>query len=108
MTITGNQLTRGDIRIDRDAMTASLGGCVLELTLQQYEVLLQLVLEEGRPVSQARLAHALWGSLPPRYSQHISVLVARLRSKLSKSRELRLITVHKRGYALEQVFNLKP
>jgi DNA-binding response OmpR family regulator len=108
MTITGNQLAHGDISIDRDAMTASLGGCPLGLTLQQYAVLLQLVLEEGRPVSQARLAHALWGSLPPRFSRHISVVIARLRPKLSGSRELRLITVRKRGYALEHVGNATP
>lgn len=93
-------LQLGDISIDRDAMIASIGDNRLDLTQQQYAVLVQVALERGRPVSQVRLAYVLWGSLPRQYRRNIGVLISRLRTKLAGSRRYRLVTMHKRGYAL--------
>lgn len=93
-------LAANDLRIDLDTMVTTIGGKRVPLTVQEYDLLVLLAQEVGRTVPQKRLALALWQETRPQQERHLSVLIARLRSKIAASRELRLETLRKRGYGL--------
>ena len=78
----------------------TLGGRPVRLTLQEFDLLVLLAREADTPVSHDRLAQAMWRDSTPQRKRQISVLVARLRSKLSTSRSFQLLAVRKRGYGL--------
>jgi DNA-binding response OmpR family regulator len=96
----GSQIVLGDLRIEMESMTVSVAGRPVRLTLQEFDLLVLLAREADRPVSQDWLAQAIWREASPRRKRQISVLVARLRSKLSGSKFCRLLSVRKRGYGL--------
>lgn len=93
----------GDLRIDTEKMLVTVGKKRVVLAVQEYRVLVALAQSIGRPVPHNRLALVLWNELRPQYERHLSVLVARLRSKLAGSKHLRLETLRKRGYCLMPV-----
>ena len=90
----------GDLRIDTEKMLVLVNKQRVELAVQEYRVLVALAESIGRPVPHSRLAMILWQELRPQYERHLSVLVARLRSKVAGSKSLRLETLRKRGYCL--------
>jgi DNA-binding response OmpR family regulator len=94
------EIVLGDLRIELESMTVSVAGQPVRLTLQEFDLLVLLAREADRPVSQDWLAQAIWRETTPRRKRQISVLVARLRSKLSVSKSCRLLSVRKRGYGL--------
>jgi DNA-binding response OmpR family regulator len=96
----GGEIVCGDLRIEFESMMVTLAGQPVRLTLQEFDFLALLAREADRPVSQDRLAQAIWRETAPRRKRQISVLVARLRSKLSGSTSCRLLNVRKRGYGL--------
>ena len=89
-----------DLRIDLDTMAVCVGEKPLDLTVQEFDLLVLLAQEAGGPVPQKRLSMALWREQRPQQDKHLSVLVARLRSKIAASKHLRLETLRKRGYGL--------
>jgi len=93
-------IVASDLRIDLETMETTVGGKPIALTVQEYDLLVLLAREAGRTVPQKRLALALWQELRPQAERHLSVLVARLRTKIAASRELKLETHRKRGYGL--------
>jgi len=90
----------GDLRLEVDAMHVFLGDKQLHLTAQEFDLLLLLSIEAGRPVSLERLALAIWQDDTPEHKRHLSVLMARLRAKIAGSSTHRLETLRKRGYGL--------
>jgi DNA-binding response OmpR family regulator len=96
----GGEIVLGDLRIEMESMMVALAGQRVRLTLQEFDLLVLLAREADRPVSQDRLAKAIWRETTPRRKRQISVLVARLRSKLAGSKSCRLLSVRKRGYGL--------
>ena len=72
----------------------------LSLTAQEFDLLLLLAMEEGRPVSLSRLSQTIWQKEGPEQNRHLSVLMARLRPKIAGSKTHRLETHRKRGYGL--------
>jgi DNA-binding response OmpR family regulator len=90
----------GDIRIGLETMQVSVCGRPAPLTVQEFDLLVLLAREAGKPVRQEELAAALWQEPRPQHWRHLSVLVARLRAKLTGSRVYRVKTIRKRGYAL--------
>ena len=69
------------------------------MTLQEFDLLVLLARSAGRLVSQSELTRGLWLEISPRRKRHLSVLIARLRSRLADS-DYRITTVRKRGYGL--------
>jgi ferredoxin-nitrite reductase len=78
----------------------TVAGKEISLTVQEYDLLVLLAQEAGRTVPQKRLAQALWQEVRPQQERHLSVLIARLRTKIAGSRELKVETLRKRGYGL--------
>jgi DNA-binding response OmpR family regulator len=90
----------GDLRIELDAMRVLVSDRPLDLTLQEFELLVMLAKHAGRPVAQDELALAFWEELTLRHTRHLSVLIARLRTKLADSKCHQVVTLRKRGYGL--------
>jgi DNA-binding response OmpR family regulator len=111
---TGSQreasaLILGDLSIELDEMRATIAGKPVALTAQEFSVLVLLARDAGSPVPFGRLALELWQEHAPSDEQkrHLSVVIARLRTKLGGSKAHRLEAVRKRGYGLMPVSNNK-
>ncbi len=89
-----------DLRIEPDSLRVHLGEREVHLTLQEFDLLLLLAKSAGKPVSQTDLAQELWQEVTPQRKRHLSVLVARLRSRLAASKFYQVQTMRKRGYGL--------
>jgi DNA-binding response OmpR family regulator len=98
----------GDLRLEVDAMRVFLRDRQLMLTAQEFDLLLLLAMDAGRPVSMSRLSLAIWQEESPEHNRHLSVLMARLRAKIAGSSTHRLETQRKRGYGLLPVTSTVP
>jgi ferredoxin-nitrite reductase len=90
----------GDLRIVLDTLQAFLAERELRLTLQEFDLLVLLAQSAGKPVSQNDLALQLWQEVTSQRKRHLSVLIARLRSRLAASKFYQVRTMRKRGYGL--------
>ncbi len=86
----------GLITIDTSLQLVSLAGQLVTLSPTEYAVLVALASQPGLPVSQHRLATAVWGQ--PRTSNLVEVYIGYLRRKLGADR---IRTVRNVGYVLE-------
>src|SRR6185369_13516686 len=86
----------GDLRLEVDAMRVFVRGHELALTAQEFDLLLLLAIEQGRPVPLGKLSMAIWQNEGPEHVRHLSVLMARLRTKIAGSKTHRLETHRKR------------
>ncbi|HEX2300448.1 MAG TPA: response regulator transcription factor, partial [Pseudonocardiaceae bacterium] len=89
-------LRAGLITIDTALQLVSLAGQLITLSPTEYAMLVALASQAGRPVSQHRLATAVWGQ--PRTSNLVEVYIGYLRRKLGPDR---IRTIRGTGYILE-------
>lgn len=89
-------LRAGVITIDTALRLVSIAGELVTLSPTEYALLVALASQPGRPVSQSRLATAVWGQ--PRTSNLVEVYIGYLRRKLGADR---IRTVRGVGYLLE-------
>lgn len=89
-------LRAGVITIDTALRLVSIAGQLVTLSPTEYEVLVALARAPGLPVSQSRLATAVWGR--PRTSNLVEVYIGYLRRKLGVDL---IRTVRGTGYVLE-------
>lgn len=100
-----DRLDFGDLVIDTATETVWLHDAPVSLTTFEYRLLLQLVRQNGRPLSKETLADYLYEHDADRESNVIEVMIARLRRKLDAQGQLGLIeTLRGRGYR----FTLQP
>lgn len=100
-----DRLDFGDLVLDTATETVWLHGAPVSLTTFEYRLLLQLVRQNGRPLSKETLADYLYEHDADRESNVIEVMIARLRRKLDAEGQLGLIeTLRGRGYR----FTLQP
>jgi DNA-binding response OmpR family regulator len=92
VTTPASSLVVGDVRVELDSMRVWAGGENPTLTAQEFELLVLLAQQAGKPVSQDDLAAAMWSEgAAAEHRQHLSVLVSRLRVKLAASRLCRVM-----------------
>jgi DNA-binding response OmpR family regulator len=96
----GSPIVLGNLCIEVEEVRVFAGKRRLQLTLQEFDLLVLFGRAAGSPVSQEILARRLWGETTPQRKRHLSVLVARLRAKLGSSSTYRLVTLRQRGYGL--------
>ena len=100
-----DRLDFGELVLDTATETVWLHGAPVSLTTFEYRLLLQLVRQNGRPLSKETLADYLYEHDADRESNVIEVMIARLRRKLDAEGQLGLIeTLRGRGYR----FTLQP
>lgn len=71
----------GDLEIDLGLRRVSRGGDVVRLSPKEYDLLVELALNLGRPVSHADLLRAVWGSETADI-QYLRVYIGQIRQKL--------------------------
>ena len=79
-------LTQGDLVIDARRMTVSLAGQPVELTPQEYRLVIYLAHNAGRVISQSELLDHLHAGDSGLLTNTIEVLVGRVRRKLGAHR----------------------
>jgi DNA-binding response OmpR family regulator len=95
----------GDLELDMLTRSARRGGAPLELTPREFELLVYLAAAGGGVVTRETLACEVWKarSWTPSLDNAIGVHISRLRDKLDKGRDARLLhTVRGTGYALRE------
>ena len=93
-------LTAGPIAIDRERITAQVGGEDIRLTWKEFELLRVLMEARGRVVRRETLTDKVWGYRVEVESRTIDVHVRRLRQKLGAEGR-RIITLRGVGYRME-------
>jgi DNA-binding response OmpR family regulator len=95
---TGDVWRVGDLTVDEGTWQVARGGCAIELTRTEFDLLLALLRQRGRVVPRAALAEQVWG-----FEQRGNVLdvhMSALRRKLEACGERYIHTVRSVGYVL--------
>ena len=97
-------LRSGSIEIHPDEFLALAGGRPLNLTARELDLLIALVLRQGRIVSREELYAAVWDEPYRKSDRSVDVYIAKLRHKLDEAVPgARFIHTHFGfGYRLEQ------
>jgi DNA-binding response OmpR family regulator len=95
------EMTVADLVVNPNTKTARRGDEVLELSRKEFALLEYLTRNQGRLVTRAMIAQAVWDSETNLYTNVIDVFVAYLRKKVDGERVPRLIhTVRGKGFLL--------
>lgn len=98
----GTRLSLGDLEVDLGRRKAWRGGQTLELTSQEFKLLVLLLRRQGHVLSRIQISEEVWDMNFDSDTSVIEVAVRRLRRKLDEPYERRLLhTVRGMGYVLE-------
>lgn len=89
--------TPGELRVNEEERVALLDGQRVELTAQEFALLLALMQSPDAPISREQLLRTAWGYQSMGDTRTVDVHVQRLRKKLGCER---IETVYKCGYRL--------
>ena len=97
---TAQTITIGELCIDIEKMRIAKNGSLLDLTAREFEVILLLAQNAGRPFYRDELLTAVWGVDAQSYELNVNVFVSRVRKKIEDdAMEPRyLLTVRGIGY----------
>lgn len=97
-------ITVGDLTVDRDARSASLGGQPLALTPTEFDLLLALARECGKVMTREQLLLETADRDFEAFDRSIDVHISSLRRKLGDDprRAQRIVTVRSAGYLLHR------
>jgi len=96
-----NQLTVGDLQLNRLTHEAARDGKKIELTTKEYALLEYLMLHAGQVVTRTMISEHVWDERFDSFSNVIDVYINYLRNKIDKGREFKLIhSLRSKGYIL--------
>ena len=90
----------GELEIDGDRRTVSVGGAEIELSPLEFDLLNALAQRCGNLVSRAELLKEVWGYHSSIESRTVDTHFAKLRAKIDREGQSRIVTVRKKGYRL--------
>ena len=95
--------TTGDLEVDLASRVVKLAGEEVHLTPTEYKLLLQLVQNPGKVVTQQKLLREVWGPGYANQSHYLRVYMGQLRHKLEKepARPRYIVTEPGVGYRLK-------
>ena len=95
-----DEITDGNIRIDKIGRTAYINNVKTELTAKEFELLLLLVENKGKVMDKEYLFNRIWGSDSFSEPQTLTVHIKRLRQKIEADPKnpQKLLTVWGVGY----------
>ena len=88
---------RGKLKIDFGTREVSIGGKLVKLTPSEYNLLYQLVRNEGRVMSNQMLLEKVWGPEYTAETEYIKVYIQRLREKLDEESGNPRMIISERG-----------
>ena len=99
---TGPVLDIGDLRIDLDKRSVSVGGTLLALTPNEFDLLRVLAQNEGKLLTHSALLREVWGPAYGKESHYLHVYVSQLRRKVEPdpARPRYILTEPGAGYRL--------
>ena len=101
--IGGGAIVVGDVVLDPDEHTVTVGGEMVALPLKEFELLHVLIANAGRVLPRETLIDRVWGNDYVGDTKTLDVHVKRLRSKIEAdpANPVHLVTVRGLGYKLE-------
>ena len=92
------KITVGNLSLDADAMTTTLDGEEIALTLREFNILYKLLSYPKKTFSRAQLMDEFWGVDSEASLRAVDVYVTKLRDKLSECDGFQIVTVRGLGY----------
>ena len=92
------KLTVGNLTLDADAMTCTVGGEEVSLTTREFNILFKLLSYPNKTFSRAALLDEFWGLDSSTSLRAVDVYVTKLRDKLSGCDGFTIKTVRGLGY----------
>ena len=98
---TSDQLSFGDIRIDRSRYAVTIGGKPVDFTATEFKLLALLIERRGRVQSRDTLLNDVWGYESVIDTRTVDTHIRRLREKLGKSADC-IETIRGFGYRVTE------
>lgn len=100
-----DEITDGNLRINKASRTVYKNDTPLELTAKEYELLLLLLENRGKALSKEYLFHQIWGSDSFSEQQTLTVHIKWLRQKIEDDPKnpKKILTVWGVGYKYESI-----
>jgi len=92
------KLTVGNLLLDGDAMSATLSGGEVPVTVREFNILYKLLSYPNRTFSRAQLMDEFWGVESDTSLRAVDVYITKLRDKFSACDSFKIVTVHGLGY----------
>ncbi len=92
------KLTVGNLVMDADAMTATVDGEEIPVTVREFNILYKLLSYPKRTFSRAQLMDEFWGFDSETGLRAVDVYITKLRDKFSGCEDFKIVTVHGLGY----------
>jgi DNA-binding response OmpR family regulator len=93
------QLVLGDVFINTESRNVTKSGTSIELTVKEFDLLVELVRNKNVALYRDRLYEKVWGEMFTGETRTLDTHIQRLRKKLDW--ESRITTVFRIGYRLE-------
>ena len=90
----------GDLEVDGDRRVATVQGVEVDLSPLEFDLLAALAQRRGGLVTRAELLKEVWGYHSTIESRTVDTHVAKLRAKIDRHDQSRIVTVRKKGYRL--------
>ncbi|MCM3700282.1 response regulator transcription factor [Paenibacillus macerans] len=92
------RLTVGRLVMDADAMTATVNGEDIPVTVREFNILYKLLSYPKHTFSRAQLMDEFWGIDSKTSLRAVDVYITKLRDKFSSCDDFKIVTVHGLGY----------
>lgn len=92
------QITIGNLTLDADAMSASVDGVEIAVTVREFNILFKLLSYPQKTFSRAQLMDEFWGMDSSTSLRAVDVYINKLREKFTHCTDFNIVTVHGLGY----------
>lgn len=92
------QLAVGNLVLDSDAVTATVDGEEIPVTVREFNILYKLLSYPKNTFSRAQLMDEFWGIDSDTNLRAVDVYITKLRDKFSICNGFKIVTVHGLGY----------
>lgn len=95
-----SELVVGELTIDLERRRVLKRGVKVDLTQKEFELVLLLASNAGRPFTREQLLETIWGLSASSYESNVNTLITRLRKKIEddQANPRYLLTVYGYGY----------
>lgn len=95
---SSKRLTVGELTMDAEERTATLGGGEICLTMREFNLLYKLLSYPKKTFTRTQLMDEFWDAESVSGSRTVDVYITKLRDKFSACSDFEIVTVHGLGY----------
>lgn len=95
---SSRELAVGDLVLNEDETTAVYKGEELPLTLREFQILFKMLSYPKKTFTRAQLMDEFWGFDSESGPRTVDVTITKLRDKISRCKEVEIVTVRGLGY----------